>query len=107
MARPTPVLVCCTLRLPHPGKKLTMKMVSHDKRTNTLEVTLLDSDSGSSVTVNEQMAKDGFAVPLPVPRRAPAKVAEFYGLLAACRKEAHKNHRGMFQYGDPTGDDDM
>ena len=93
------------------GKKLSMQMISHDKRTNTLNVILTDPSSqdgdAGAVSINQQMVKDGFAMPQQLPRRAPAHVAAVFEALQAGRNDAHKKHRGMFEYGDPTGNDDF
>ena len=93
------------------GDQLVARVDYADQRDNTLFVTIFDpaKDEGAPVetsSVNAEAVEGGFAMVARKPTRWEKSQGKSLGVLKEVETRAREAREGMWEYGDPTGEDE-
>lgn len=84
-------------------QSLKMQQTDYDRKEKTRRVVLFADDG--KTCINTKMASIGFARVDPFARPRSTKMTAVYDDIKNAMDDAHQKHIGMFEYGDPCGDD--
>ena len=83
-------------------RALRMLEMKFDAKTKTRHVILYANDE----CINEELVSSGYARVLDRKSSASKKIVDLLGRMRLAGEQAHENHLGMYEYGDPHSDDD-
>ncbi len=82
-------------------RALKMHELKFDKKTRTRHVILYANEE----CINEELVSSGYARVLSHKTYTSKKIVDLLSRMRVAGEQAHEKHLGMYEYGDPYGDD--